>query len=123
LQPLLHERASILRLQTLWLTPLTPKHILPFHVKHATDVALHISGKPPRPVALHWLPSASPSTQNHDEYLENDTEANEWEDVPSLDASQEMLADVITEDCPTELSIDSAWDLSVCYFTKYRVDY
>jgi hypothetical protein len=122
LQPLLQERTSILRLQTLWLTPLTPKHILPSHVQHATDVALRISGKPQRPVPLYWLPShisRSHSTQNHEKYLVDDTEANGWEDVPSLDPSQEMLADVITEDSPDELSIDSVWDPSVNALKKY----
>lgn len=121
MQPLLHERASILRLQTLWLTPLTPKHILPSHVQHATDVALRISGKPQRPVPLHWLPSYIPhshSTQNHEEYLIDANEADGWEDVPSLDPSQEMLADVITEDSPDELSIDSVWDPSVINLMK-----
>lgn len=122
LQPLLQERTSILRLQTLWLTPLTPKHILPSHVQHATDLALCISGKPQRPVPLQWLPlhiSHSHSAQNHEEYLVDDTKDDEWEDVPSLDPSQEMLADVITEDSADELSIDSVWDLSVSNFMKY----
>jgi hypothetical protein len=120
IQPLLRERTSILRLQTLWITPLTPKHVFPSHVQRAVDLALHISGKPPRPVALHWLPSqVSPSTQNHEDYLDNDDNADEWEDIPCLDPSQAMLADVITDDSPVELTIDSVWIPSVCYFKKY----
>ena len=116
MQPLLQERTSILRLQTLWLTLLTPKHVLPFHIQHATNIALHISGKPSRPAPLHWLPSQvlpSHSSPNHEEYLDDDIGADGWEDVPSLDPSQEMLADVIIEDAPDELSIDSVWEPSV----------
>ena len=121
LKPLIQERALILRLQHLWFTPLTPKHILPFHIQHATDTVLRITGKPPRPVALHWLPSQifPPSTQTHEEYLTNDADADDWDDIPCLDPSQEMLADVITEDSPVELSIDSVWIPSVSYYTRY----
>jgi hypothetical protein len=121
LQPLLQEHTLTLCLESLWLTPLTPKHILPFHVQNAADIALHISGKPPRPVTLHWLPSQLPlpSTQTHEEYLGNDTDADEWDNIPYLDPSQEMLADVITEDSPVELSIDSVWVPSVSYFAGY----
>ena len=92
------------------------------HVQHATDLALCISGKLQRPVPLQWLPlhiSHLHSAQNHEEYLVDDTKDDEWEDVPSLDPSQEMLADVITEDSTDELSIDSVWDLSVSNFMKY----
>lgn len=122
LQPLLRERTLILCLQHLWLTPLTPKHILPFHVQHATDIALRITRKPPRPIALHWLPSQIllPSTQTHEEYLSNDADADEWDDIPYLDPSQEMLADVIAEDSPVELSIDSAWIPSVSYYADIQ---
>lgn len=121
LQPLLQERTHILRLQHLWLTPLTPKHILPFYIQSAADTALHITGKPPRPIALHWLPMQilPPSTQIHEEYLDNDADADEWDDVPYLDPSQEMLADVITGDSLVEMSIDSVWVPSVSYFTGY----
>jgi len=119
MHPLLQERTFILRLQNLWLTPLTPKHVLLFHVGHATDIALRVSGKPPKSVSLHWLlPQASlPSTQDHEEYLGND--ADEWDDVPYLDSSQEMLADVITEDSPVEVALDSIWVPSVSYFAGY----
>ncbi|KIM73187.1 hypothetical protein PILCRDRAFT_15434 [Piloderma croceum F 1598] len=115
LQPLLQERALTLRLQCLWLTPLTPKHILPFHAQNTADIALCVSGKPLRPVALDWLPSQIllPSTQTHEEYLGNDTDADEWDNIPYLDPSQAMLADVITEDSPVEQSIDSVWAPSV----------
>jgi hypothetical protein len=120
IQPLLRERTLILRLQTLWVTPLTPKHVFPFHVQRAVDIALHIAGKPQRPVALHWLPlQVSPSTQNHEDYLDNDDNADELEDIPCLDPSQAMLADVITDDIPVELTIDSVWIPSVCYCMKY----
>ena len=123
LQPLLRERQSIIRLQTLWLTPLTPEHVLAFHVQNATDIALHISGKPPRPLTLHWLPSrVSPSTEYHDDlHSDADTDecADEWDDIPHLDSAQEMFADVITEDHATEIQIDSVWAPPVCDSTRY----
>jgi hypothetical protein len=121
MQPLLQERTSVLHLQNLWPTPLTPKHVLPFHVGHATDIALRVSGKPPRPIGLHWLPpqASLPSTQDHEEYLGNEPDTDEWDDVPYLDLSQEMLADVITEDSPVEVAVDSVWVPSVSYFAGY----
>ena len=120
LQPLLRERTIILRLQYLWVTPLTPKHILPFHVQDATDIVLRITCKPPRPVALHWLPlQVPPLIQNHEEYLDANADDDEWDDTPLLDPSQEMLADVITEDSRVELSTESIWIPSVRDFTKF----
>jgi hypothetical protein len=80
------------------------------------NIALRISGKPLRPAPLHWLPSQvlpSRSSPNHEEYLDDDIGTDRWEDVPSLDPSQEMLADVIIEDALDELSIDSVWEPSV----------
>ena len=121
MHPLLQERTCILRLQNLWLTPLIPKHVLLFHVGHATDIALCVSWKPLKPISLHWLlPQASlPSTQDHKEYLGNEPDTDKWDDVPYLDSSQEMLADVITEDSPVEVALDSVWVPSVSYFTGY----
>lgn len=121
LQPLLNERTSILRLQTLWITPLTPKHILPFHFQSAKDIASCVSGKPPKPVALHWLPvEIMHSSQGHEDLDNNiDPDPDDWDDIPLLDPSQEILADVITEDCPLEQSIESVWAPSVWHFTQY----
>lgn len=62
-----------------------PKHILPFHVQDATDIVLRITCKPPRPVTLHWLPlQVPPLIQNHEEYLDNDTNTDEWDYTPLM---------------------------------------
>ena len=112
---LLKERTSILRLQTLWQTPITPKHVLLSLVERSTNIALQVSGKPPKPIALHWLPSqVSPHPDNHEKYLDNDCDTDEWDDVPHFDSSQEMLADIVVDDGSTEVSVNSIWVPLVC---------
>ena len=60
------------------------------------------------------------SSQGHEDLDNNiDPDPDDWDDIPLLDPSQEMLADVITEDCPLELSIESVWAPSVWHFTQY----
>lgn len=94
--PLRQERESLLRLQTLWQTPLTPKHILQSYVRQASDTAAMLSGSQAAAEPLTWVPFQLDSFHSMDN-VTGDDDSLEWQDVPDFEASHEILGEVIAD--------------------------
>lgn len=122
--PLHHEKETLLRLQTLWRTPITPKHILESHVHQASNTAAWVSGNAAAATGLlKWIPFHHTTYKADD--LTRDMDALDWQDVPEFQGSQEMLGEEIedAEGHDTVEVVDANWRTSVSQIVIFRFIY